>query len=83
MSINASESNSGSGPLFQMTGNMYSAQNQTITTNNINHTPANGGSSFGVVSTNHPKDTHKAPNATKRGERGNVRSQRDNGKNDQ
>ena len=83
MNNNALGFNSGSVPLVQVTGNMYSAQNQTITANNINHMPANGGSPFEGVSANHPKGTHKAPNDAKRGERCNVVSQRNNGKNDQ
>ncbi len=81
MSINASGSNSGSKTLVQVTGNMYSSQNQTITTSNINYT--NGGLSFEGVSFNHPKGAHKASDDATRGQRGNVRNQRDNGENDQ
>ncbi len=83
MNINAYGFNSGYAPLVQVTGNMYLAQNQTITTNNINHTPPNCGLSFEGISANHPKGAHKAPGDSKRGERGNDGSHRNNGKNDQ
>ena len=81
MSINASGFNSGSAPIVQVTGNMYSAHNQTITTNNINYMLANVGLSFEGISANHPKGTHKAPDDAERGESGSTRSHRDNGEN--
>ncbi len=82
MSINAPGSNSGTGPLVQVTGNMYLAQNKTITTTNVNHMPANHGLSCDGVAANHPKGAPEASDIAKRGERGNAGSQRDNGDND-